>query len=174
MLLALVSFRNRMIPYFKEDAYAEGLMSGIDAISEIFKTGDFEGSDGGNSSEDEEGDYILFIFYLLFCTYYAVKSYGKLTEYFREKGEYKYKSARAIGSLEVEKNKIYSVIFAIACLPIGIVIYLLGRNLCKKLDKESKRCPNCGKEAMLPIRRPSKSACSTQSPDASGDGYKVT
>ena len=71
--------RNRMIPHFKEDAYAEGLMSGIDAISEIFKTGDFKGSDRGNNSEEEEGDYILFIFYLLIVLYYAVKSYGKLT-----------------------------------------------------------------------------------------------
>ena len=43
------------------------------------------------------------------------------------------------------------MIFAIVCLPIGIVIYLLGRNLCKKLDRESRRCPNCGKETMLPI-----------------------
>ena len=126
--------RNRMIPHFKENAYAEGLMSGIDAISEIFKTGDFEGSDGGNSSEDEEGDYILFIFYLLIVLYYAVKSYGKLTNIFEKKGEYKYKSAPERLARLKSKNKTYSVIFAIACLPIGIVIYLLGKNLCKKLE----------------------------------------
>lgn len=143
--------RNRMIPHFKEDAYAEGLMSGIDAISEIFKTGDFEGSDGGNSSGDEGGNYILLIFYLLFVLYYAVKSYGKLTNIFEKKGEYKHKSAPERLARLKSKNKTYSVIFAIACLPIGIVIYLLGKNLCKKLDRESRRCPNCGKEAMLPI-----------------------
>lgn len=156
--------RNRIIPYFKEGQYAQGLMDGIKAINEVLETGDFEGAErtdkaSGYRGEGNEGSgrvYWILLIYLIFVAYGTYVSYQKLTELVEKKGEYRYQSAPERLARLRAKNNTYSLIFCIACLPLGITLYIMGKGLIAQLSKESKRCPNCQKEGLVPISDPQR------------------
>lgn len=150
--------RNRMIPFFKEDQYQEGLLSGIAAVDEVLETGKFEGAErtdpaSGYQGEDKDTDglYTFWFFYILIILYTSVKSYKQLNKIVEKKGKYAYQTPFERLARLKSKNRTYGLIFGIACLPIGILLYIFGKYHIGKLTKESKRCPRCQKDTLQPI-----------------------
>lgn len=141
-------WRRDMLPFFRSDDYARGLMAGVESVEKVLQESQWraDGSSPRHGAEDDLDGWMLLKLLLLFGFGVSLISVSIL-----------YSSVSQIRTPEVARERLPALslqfgntilMLLVLCLPMGIILLLCRPWALKRIKRLATLCPNCQAEAM--------------------------